>query len=138
VEQVGEAMKFDNLDDFLSLVGFGDITRRNWPGPSLPAAGRQSALGCSICNLLNPPGGQKGLTVRGVGGVHTRLAQCCTPWLRSRSSATSPATRASPFTPRTVPGGGITERERLIDVEWGVEEAAHPVPVVITAEPRDG
>ena len=33
----------------------------------------------------------------------------------------------------------ITERERLIDVEWGVEEKrAHPVPVVITAEPRDG
>ena len=141
VEQVAEAMKFDNLDDFLSLVGFGDITPTQLAGAIATRGGQTKRTGLlDLQPLLNPPGGQKGLTVRGVGGVHTRLAQCCTPVAPepiigyiTRNQGITIHTQNCPQV------AGITERERLIDVEWGTEEKrAHPVPVVITAEPRDG
>jgi GTP pyrophosphokinase len=141
VEQVAEAMKFDNLDDFLSLVGFGDITPTQLAGAIATRGGQARRSGLQdLQALLNLPGGQKGLTVRGVGGVHTRLAQCCTPV--APEAIIGYITRGQGITIHTQncpQVKAITERERLIDVEWGVEERrTHPVPVVITADPRDG
>jgi len=141
VEQVAEAMKFDNLDDFLSLVGFGDITADQLAGAIATRGGQAKRNGLQDLQvLLNTPGSQKGLTVRGVGGVHTRLAQCCTPV--APEAIIGYITRGQGITIHTQKCpqvAAITERERLIEVEWGLEEKrTHPVPVVITAEPRDG
>ena len=141
VEQVAEAMKIDNLDDFLSLVGFGDITSNQLAGAIATRSGQAKRSGLlDLQALLNPIGGQKGLTVRGVGGVHTRLAQCCMPV--APEAIIGYITRGQGITIHTQSCpqvAAITERERLIDVEWGVEEKrTHPVPVVVTADPRDG
>jgi GTP pyrophosphokinase len=141
VEQVAEAMKFDNLDDFLSLVGFGDINSTQLAGAIATRSGQaKRAELLDLQPLLNPPGGKKGLTVRGVGGVHTRLAQCCTPVAPEAIIGYITRNQGITIHTQNCPQvAAITERERLIDVEWGLEEkTTHPVPVVITADPRDG
>ena len=139
VEDIAAALKYDDIDDFLCKVGFGDIQPKQIGGA---IAARQQALradaDAELLPLLRPPSERpKGLTVRGVGGLYTRLAQCCTPvapepivgYITRGQGITIHARSCKQVM-------AITDRERLIEVEWGVEEQSHPVPIVVEAVQR--
>lgn len=137
VEDIAEALKFDDVDEFLCRVGFGDIQTVQITGA---IAAMQQALreeDDELLPLLAPR--QKGLTVRGVGGLHTRLAGCCHPI--APEPIIGYITRGQGVTIHRQDCKeveAITDRERLIDVAWGVEAKTHPVPVVVTAYRRGG
>lgn len=152
VEEIAGALKYENVEDFLCLVGFGDIQPPQIIGAiaALGQARRAKAEADNIHTeseedqelspLLRLPAPKpKGLTVRGVGGLHTRLALCCTPV--SPEPIVGYVTRGQGVTihrancPQLA---AITDRERLIDVEWGAQTETHPVPIVVSAVRYNG
>jgi GTP pyrophosphokinase len=139
VDDIALALKFDNVDDFLCQVGFGDIQAVQITGALAVLQQQLTPADEELLPLLRPVTRAKGLTVRGVGGLHTRMAGCCNP--------ISP----EPIIGYVTRGQGVTihrqdckqlqeinEPERLIEVDWGSNAETHPVPVVLTAYRRSG
>lgn len=142
VEDIARALKYDDIDDFLAKIGFGDIQTVQITGA---IALMQHALKPNDQELLPllkspaPTTKKKGLTVRGVSGLHTRIAGCCNP--------ISP----EPIIGYITRGEGITihsqdckqvqaikDRERLIEVSWGTEAEKYPIPIIVTSYRRGG
>ncbi len=134
-EEVAAVFKYDNVDNFLAAIGYGDIgpqqiatkladivVQRQWlPGVGLPSTA------------------VVGVRVKGVGDLLTRLAKCCSP------------VPGDPIIGYTTRGTGVTvhrtdcpnikalsDVERLIEVEWGTERQAYPVGIRIEAFDRQG
>ncbi len=138
VEEIATAMKYEHIEDFLCLVGFGDIQPAQIVG-AIAARGQKRAETQDLQALLRTTNQTKSLTVHGVGGVHTRLAHCCSPV--APEPIIGYVTRGQGITihtQRCPQVAAITDRERLIDVEWGTTQQTHPVPVVLKSLPRNG
>ncbi len=139
LQDIADALKFKDTEQFLAKVGFGDIQSAQIGGA---IAAREQKLRPD--DELRPLLGRKKksgdkLTVRGIGGLHTRLARCCTP------------IPPEPIVGYITRGRGITihaqsckqlldidEPERWIDVEWGGDEEYFPIPIVLKAYRRPG
>lgn len=137
VSDIAKALKFDDEEQFLAKVGFGDIQSRQISGAialmekTLHPDDELRPL------LLQAPPKKQGLTVNGVSGLHTRMAKCCQP------------IPPEPITGFITRGQGVTihrtdcvqvkntsEPERLITVEWGDDSAVYPIPIVLKAYRR--
>lgn len=140
VDDIALQLHYDDVDDFLAKVGFGDIQTVQITGAIAAVHREYDNNDDDMSSLLDPlPSRSKGLTVRGVGGLHTRLAGCCHP------------IAPEPIIGYVTRGQGVTihrrdcheieaisEPERLIEVDWGTESTTHPVPVVLKAYKRSG
>jgi GTP pyrophosphokinase len=137
VSDIAKSLKFEDEEQFLAKVGFGDIQSRQLSGAialmekTLHPDDELRPL------LLQTPQKNKGLTITGVSGLHTRMAKCCQP---------IPPELITGFITR---GQGVTihradckqvqntsEPERLIRVEWGDETTVYPIPIVLKAYRR--
>jgi GTP pyrophosphokinase len=140
VEDIAAALKFDDVNEFLSKVGFGDIQTAQITGAIALMKHSLRADDQELLPLLTPSIRKpKGLTVDGVGGLHTRIAGCCQPI--APQPIIGYITRGEGITIHSRDCKqlrGITDRERLIDVSWGNEAETHPVPIVVTAYRRGG
>lgn len=141
VEDIAEALKFADVDDFLCKVGFGDIQTTQILGAVAVLQQSLRADDQELLPLLRAPSQKKrGLTVRGVEGLHTRLANCCSPI--SPEPIIGYVTRGQGVTIHRqdcLQLQNLTDRERLIEVGWGTQEVnTHPVPIVVTAYRRSG
>lgn len=145
VADIAQALKFDDIDTFLAQVGFGDLTNAQISG-ALTLMKRDLREDDELRPLLelklHPPRRPKGLNVKGVSGLHTRMAGCCNP------------IPPEPIVGYITRGQGITihradcqevkallatEKDRVIeDVDWGTEQETHPIPIVVTAYRRSG
>jgi GTP pyrophosphokinase len=138
VEDIATALKENVVDDFLTKVGFGDIQANQVSG-AIAIMRSKLRADDELLPLLTPRTKRVGLTVRGVAGLHTRMAQCCNP---------VPPEEITGFITR---GRGVTvhrtnchtvrmtsEPERLIDVSWGEESEVYPIPFVLQAFNRPG
>jgi GTP pyrophosphokinase len=140
VEDIARALKYDHIEEFLSNVGFGDIQTKQITGA---IALMQQSLRAEDVELLplfqSPPTKHKGLTVRGVAGLHTRMAACCHPiapepiigYITRGQGVTIHAQSCDQLK-------GITDKERLIEVDWGTGGEKYPIPIVVTAYRRGG
>ncbi len=138
VEEIAATMKYEDIEDFLCLVGFGDIQPTQIIG-AIAARGQKRTETPDLQALLRSTNQTKSLTVHGVGGVHTRLAHCCSPV--APEPIIGYVTRGQGITihtQRCPQVAAISDRERLIDVEWGATQQTHPVPVVLKSLPRSG
>ncbi|MEZ4518357.1 MAG: bifunctional (p)ppGpp synthetase/guanosine-3',5'-bis(diphosphate) 3'-pyrophosphohydrolase [Chloroflexota bacterium] len=139
VDDIALALKYDDVEDFLCRVGFGDIQTVQITGAIAVLQQQLTQDDSELLPLLKPISRPKGLTVRGVGGLHTRMAGCCNP------------IAPEPIIGYVTRGQGVTihrqdckqiqainDPERLIEVDWGSEAETHPVPVVLTAYKRSG
>jgi GTP diphosphokinase / guanosine-3',5'-bis(diphosphate) 3'-diphosphatase len=140
VNDIAAALRFEDVDQFLAKVGFGDI--------------QSSQLGGAIATLqqklkpddeLRPLLGQeqseqpRGLTVRGMGGLATKFGGCCSPippepirgYITRGKGITVHAASCKTLQ-------NITEQERLIDVDWGTEDETYPIPIIVRAYHRPG
>jgi GTP pyrophosphokinase len=142
VEDIARALRYDDIDDFLAKIGFGDIQTVQITGAIALMQHALKPEDQELLPLLKTPdtgGKKKGLMVRGVGGLYTRIAGCCNP--------ISP----EPIIGYITRGEGITihrqdckqvqaikDRERLIEVSWGPEAETYPIPVVVTSYRRGG
>lgn len=140
VEQVAETLKYDSVEDFLCLVGFGDIQPPRIAGALVLRQQQLRSERQDAPPPVQPPTTRnKGLTIRGVSGLHTRFGACCSPV--PPQPITGYITRGQGVTvhrsdcPQLK---GISEPERLIEVEWGTEVEQHPIPLVIKASRRPG
>ena len=138
VEDIGRALKYDDIDEFLSKVGFGDIQTVKITGA---IALMQQALRVEdeeLLPLFKPPSPKrKGLTVRGVEGLYTRFAGCCNPL--PPDPIIGYITRGQGVTIHSQTCDqlkGIPDKERLIEVDWGSGDERYPIPIVVTAYRR--
>ncbi|MBP9656882.1 MAG: bifunctional (p)ppGpp synthetase/guanosine-3',5'-bis(diphosphate) 3'-pyrophosphohydrolase [Candidatus Promineofilum sp.] len=138
VEDIAHALKYDDIDEFLAKVGFGDIQSAQIAGAI--AVMQQSLRGDDedLLPLFTTPSRQrKGLTIHGVEGLYTRMAKCCNP------------IAPEPIVGYITRGQGVTihaqnceqlktisEKERLIEVDWGTDNERYPIPIVVTAYRR--
>jgi len=131
--------KFDDVEDFLLRVGYGDISTHQVAAKLAPVLQpEQTAL---VEPLAAPARDTYTTSVRvlGTGDLLSRLARCCNP---------VPGDDIIGYVTR---GEGVTvhrtdcpnmlnqgERERLVDVEWGRRGHFYPVAVRIEAWDRVG
>lgn len=140
IEDIASALHYDDVEQFLAKVGFGDI-QSTQIGGAIASLQQKLKPDDELRPLLRPPEpkASKGLTVLGVAGLHTKFAGCCSPIppepIRGYITRGKGITvhRADCKTLKN-----ITEQERLIDVEWGVEEETYPIPIVVRAYHRPG
>jgi GTP pyrophosphokinase len=137
--EIAEALKYDELDQFLAKVGFGDI-QSTQIGGAIASLQQKLQPDDDLRQLIvrQKPQSTK-LTVRGIAGLHTVMAGCCSP------------IPPEPIMGYITRGRGVTihttdckqllatgEPERWIEVEWGLEEDTYPIPIVIKAYRRPG
>ncbi|MFW5941525.1 MAG: RelA/SpoT family protein [Chloroflexota bacterium] len=140
IEDIAEALRYDDVEQFLAKVGFGDI-QSTQIGGAIASLQQKLKPDDELRPLLEQPAPRvsKGLTVLGVSGLHTKFAGCCSPIppepIRGYITRGKGITvhRADCKTLRH-----ISEQERLIEVEWGVEEDTYPIPIVVRAYHRPG
>ncbi|MGD8855980.1 MAG: bifunctional (p)ppGpp synthetase/guanosine-3',5'-bis(diphosphate) 3'-pyrophosphohydrolase [Chloroflexota bacterium] len=139
IQDIAEALKFKDTEQFLAKVGFGDI-QSTQIGGAIAALQQKLRPDDELRPLLSrKKKSSDKLTVRGIGGLHTRLARCCTP------------IPPEPIVGYITRGRGITihaqsckqllntdEPERWIDVEWGGDEEYFPIPIIVKAYRRPG
>jgi len=139
ISDIAQALKFEDEELFLAQVGFGDIQSSQISG-AIAILKRNLEPDDELRPLLQPaPPKAKGLTVRGLSGLHTRMAGCCNP------------IPPEPIIGYITRGRGVTihrenckqiqstsERERLIEVDWGAEAETYPIPIVVKAYRRPG
>lgn len=139
ISDIAQALKFDDEEKFLAKVGFGDIQSTQISG-AIAILKRNLEPDDELRPLLQTaPPKAKGLTVRGLSGLHTKMAGCCNP------------IPPEPIIGYITRGHGVTihrenckqvqainERERLIEVDWGTEAETYPIPIVVKAYRRPG
>lgn len=140
VEDIAGALHFDDIDQFLAKVGFGDIQSAQIGG-AIAQLQQKLRPDDELRPLLQQPEPKQltGLTVRGVSGLHTKFAGCCSPI--PPEPIMGYITRGKGITVHRADCTtleNITDKERLIEVEWGVEEERYPIPIVIHAYHRAG
>ena len=140
VEEIAQALKYDDVKEFLARVGFGDIQSAQISGAIRLMEKSLKPDDEELLPLLLPerPSKPKGLTVLGVSGLVTKMAGCCNP------------IPPEPIVGYITRGHGvtihrqdcrqleaITDRERIIkEVDWGVDTDTFPIPIVVKAYRR--
>jgi GTP pyrophosphokinase len=137
VSDIAQSLKFDDEEQFLAKVGFGDIQSRQLSGAIALMEKNLHPDDELRPLLLQTPQKNKGLTITGISGLHTRMGKCCQP------------IPPEPITGFITRGQGVTihradckqiqntsEPERLITVEWGDDSAVYPIPIVLKAYRR--
>jgi GTP pyrophosphokinase len=134
-EDIAKLFKYQSVELFLAAVGYGDVAPQH-------VASRLAEVDVPLelpYEAVLPPPAVVGVQVKGVGDLLTRLAKCCNP------------VPGDPIIGYITRGKGVTvhrqdcpnvknisDTERLIDVEWGVEREVYPVTVRIEAFDRAG
>lgn len=144
-EEIAAAVGVKSVDELFAQIGSGDVTARHVTQRLIarhaPIADDLSSIPQVAPQQPERKTDLKGIQVRGVDGVLTRLGRCCNPVV------------GEPIVGFVTRGKGITvhradcrmvingpDRERLVDVSWGIEQQkqGHPVPVLIEAWDRVG
>ncbi len=148
-ETIAGMFNYGKVEDFLSSVGFGDITGAQIATKVLEAERKvQREANANEGPLANAPtaapahqfNASDGINIMGDSGMLVNLGRCCNP---------SPGDQIVGYITR---GKGVTvhradcpnvlnssEHERFINVSWGrASEMTYPVPVMIVAYDREG
>jgi GTP pyrophosphokinase len=139
LEDLAATFRYDRLDDFLAVVGYGDIHPHQ---VAMRAAAELKESAEPEAPALRPASAPSsaGVRVLGVGDLLTRLAKCCSP------------VPGDPIVGYITRGKGVTvhradcvsvaneqDRERFVHVDWGrIEQQVFPVTVRVEAWDRVG
>ena len=134
-EEIAELFKYQNVDNFLAAIGYGDISAQQIASKLADIVARPSPLSEPVL----PPSAVVGVQVRGVGDLLTRLARCCNPVPGDPIIGYITRGRGITVHRRDCPNiKNIPDSERLIEVEWGATREAYPVDICIEAFDRPG
>jgi GTP pyrophosphokinase len=139
LEELAHTFRYERVDDFLAAVGYADINAQQIatklsttlapPPPAMPPT-------------TPPPtdGSVRGLRVKGVGDLLTRLAQCCNPV--PGDAVVGYVTRGRGVTVHRADCVSILhedEPERIVPVDWGhVQAQSFRAAIRIEAWDREG
>jgi RelA/SpoT family (p)ppGpp synthetase len=140
VADIAAALRYEDIDQFLAKVGFGDI-QSTQIGGAIATLQQRLKPDDELRPLLGRAESEpsRGLTVRGMGGLATKFAGCCNPippepirgYITRGKGITVHAASCKTLQ-------NINEQERLIDVEWGSEDETYPIPIIVRAYHRPG
>ena len=130
LDDIAEALGYDELDECLRRVGFGDIATSRISGAIINLQQKLDPDD-ELLQLLAPRPKHKGLTVMGVGGLETKVAGCCNPI--PPQPIRGYITRGRGVTIHTADCKQLllTEPERWIEVDWGEEEEPTAISLVV-------
>jgi GTP pyrophosphokinase len=134
---------YKSLDDLYAAIGFGDLSSQRIAARVLQELGPEEVFAEEEeAPVAVTP---EGIRVKGVGDLHTQLAQCCEPSPDDPDPIVGYVTRGRGVTihkwdcPNILIRTNKGEIERLIEVDWGtVQERIYPVVVKVRAWDRDG
>jgi GTP pyrophosphokinase len=139
-EAVAALMGYDEPDDFLAAIGFGDIHTAQIASRVLEAKRKEEEDEAEEIPLSPlPDTSAPTVKVMGTGGLLTRLAKCCNPI--PDQPIIGYVTRGKGITVhrRECPNAlNVSDPERLIEVSWGREQRTFPVQVSVRAFNRTG
>lgn len=136
IADIAQALKYEDVDEFLARVGFGDIQSTQISG-AIALLRQNLQPDDELRPLLQERRPQKGLTIQGLSGLQTRMAGCCNPI--APEPIIGYITRGQGITIHRQDCKqvkAITDRERLIEVNWGTEMTTYPIPIVVKAYRR--
>lgn len=137
-----------STDDFMSMVGFGDITGAQIATKVLETERRERREAAALANVpppnneapTTPVNASDGIDILGESGMLINLARCCNP--TQGDAIVGYITRGKGVTVHRADCPNVinsTEMERFINVNWGrAVEKTYPVPVTIIAFDREG
>lgn len=146
-EDAALALGYDNLDDFLAAIGYGDIATDRLSSKLIALQPKDkgegagvSPLGDGLPDVAPSPGSSDPIAIRGVDGLLTRLAQCCNPL--PGDDIVGYVTRGRGVTIHKAECPNVMnrnqEQERMIQAHWGAETPTYPVPLIVRAWNRTG
>lgn len=143
-EDAALAMGYDNLDDFLAAIGYGDIPTDRLSSKLIAMQpkerGEEKEEDGDLPDVAPPAGASAPIAIRGVDGLLSRLAQCCNPL--PGDDIVGYVTRGRGVTIHKVDCPNVMhrsqEQERMIQAHWGAETPTYPVPIIVRAWNRTG
>ncbi|MFC2005631.1 RelA/SpoT family protein [Chloroflexota bacterium] len=133
-EKLAKLLKYDSLDDFYAVIGYGGITTHQI---ALKLAAQQQQP--RVAEVTPPKQPASAVKVRGVGNLLTHLAQCCRPVPDDKIIGY--VTRSRGVTVHRQDCYSVVnenEKDRLIPVEWGEGDLLYPVIIQVDAWDRVG
>jgi GTP pyrophosphokinase len=143
-DQIAQLYGLKDIEDLFAQIGSGDLSARAVVQKVLAQEVKEEPSLADLPQVTPQPERRtnaKGIRVRGVDGVMTRLAKCCNP------------VAGEPIVGYVTRGRGVTihradcravlnepDQARLVDVAWGEsrQQQGYPVPVRIEAWDRVG
>ncbi|MGB0388006.1 MAG: RelA/SpoT family protein [Ardenticatenaceae bacterium] len=133
-----------DLDDFFAEIGAGDLSPHRIAVRELEARRAEespvdSEAESALQEKVTPKSNDLSIIVRGVGDLKTRIARCCDPMqgediigYMTRGHGVTVHQRRCPNILNKI------DRERIIELDWGVPQKLFPVTLKILAQDRDG
>ncbi len=148
-DEVARALDFDNVDNMLAALGYGDLSTERIAGKLINL--QQQALMEAMQeeapdepDIMPPPRARPSderIKVRGVEGLMYRFAQCCHPLPEEPIAGYITRGRGITIHRQDCPNllrRMQTEPERIIQVEWGIDAPTYPVTILVKAWNRSG
>ena len=132
-----KALKFDNVEALHVALGRGDISAAQVETRLAPH--EETAVIPATFHIQPPESPTTGIKVMGVGDLLTRTARCCNPVPGDAIIGYITRIRGVTVHRSTCPNIiNEDEKERLVEVTWGLSQDLHPVRVEITGWDRVG
>jgi guanosine-3',5'-bis(diphosphate) 3'-pyrophosphohydrolase len=138
-DQLLEAFKYEEMDDFLAAVGYGGVSLQQIPAKLAPLLEEPEETAEPVVEAPRGPVYTSNIEVLGTGDLLTQLARCCNPV--PGDAIVGYVTRSRGVTVHRRDCHNVlheNERERLVEVEWGRGHQLYPVAVRIEAWDRVG
>jgi guanosine-3',5'-bis(diphosphate) 3'-pyrophosphohydrolase len=134
-EELAKSFKYDNLDDFLAAIGYGEITTHQI---ALKIAAQQEPPKAAARVTLARPS-SSAIRVLGVGDLLTQIAGCCHPVPGDK--IVGYVTRSRGVTIHRQDCYNViheSEKERLVPVEWQPTDSRYSVNIQVEGWDRVG
>lgn len=146
-ERLASLSKYDDLDDFLAAIGYGDISPQTIAARALEVQRREEEEDefdfdeeLTTKDITPPTPETTDVMIQGVGDIMTKMAGCCNPL--PGDEIVGYITKGHGITIHRRTCSNIlnkSDSERLIEVSWGNgEEQVYPVMIKVHAFDRGG
>ena len=129
-EEIAQVLKFDKEEEFFAKFGYGDI-QSSQIRDAISILQRKHPID-ELHNLIKPK--KKKRPVQSINGLRTKIAGCCNPL--PPQSIIGFITRGNGLTIHAQSCkqlAKIKEQERLIDIDWDVQESTFSASISISA-----
>ncbi len=139
-EKVASLMGYENVEDFLAAIGFGDINSQQIASRVVEVTRREAESELEVPPVVPArPEATPEIHVLGTGGLLTRLGRCCNPIPNEPIVGYVTRGRGITVHRRECPNVlNVRDPERLIEVSWGKQARTFPVLISVLAYDRTG
>lgn len=140
LDELAKSFEYRNIDDLAEAIGCGDLP--------LGRVVNELVLTDEVDDEISEERHQiqdlihestESISVRGLKGLLTNLGRCCNPTVGDEIVGYITRGRGATIHRKDCPNIlRIKDKERLVQVSWGVAKSTFPVPIRVQAYDRDG